>query len=198
MRLTHIAALFVLGGCSALDPKVNTESDSRPSIPWKKYTLDNGAEHRELVTDSQKVYHYATIITKKGTERRVTIHKFFWKGVLALTLQEHENMEDIYMGNSSTTNPEAGVQTYTWDYNKDGVIDAVTIGPSKDGKEYFFGRYKDGVFGHAPTDGTLTALWKHLSQTSSEQGGADQPATRPESKSEGKDKPQPESKVRPQ
>jgi hypothetical protein len=32
----------------------------------------------------------------------------------------------------------------------------------------------------------------------SEQGGADQPATAPELKSEGKDKPQPESKVRPQ
>ena len=31
-----------------------------------------------------------------------------------------------------------------------------------------------------------------------EQGGADQPATAPELKSEGKDKPQPESKVRPQ
>lgn len=32
----------------------------------------------------------------------------------------------------------------------------------------------------------------------SEQGGADQPATAPESKSEGKKKPKPESKVRPQ
>jgi hypothetical protein len=31
-----------------------------------------------------------------------------------------------------------------------------------------------------------------------QQGGADQPATAPELKSEGKDKPQPESKVRPQ
>jgi hypothetical protein len=33
--------------------------------------------------------------------------------------------------------------------------------------------------------------------TNAEQGGADEPATAPELKSEGKDKPQPESKVRP-
>jgi hypothetical protein len=147
---------------------------------WKIYKLDNGAEHRELISDSQKLYHYSTIITKEGTERRVTNHRFFWKGVLALTLQEHDNMGDVYMGNSSTTNPEAGVQTHTWDYNKDGVIDVITIGPSKDGKEYYFGRYKDGVFGLAPTDKTITELWKHLCQNKSEQGVDGKPPEAPQ------------------
>jgi len=163
---------------------------------WKKYTLDNGAEHRELLVDSLKIYHFSTIITRKGTERRVTNHQFFWKGVLALTIQEHDKMDDVSMGNISTTNPEAGVPTQTWDYNKDGVIDAVIIGPSKDGGEYFFGRYNDGVFGLAPNDGTFTALWKHLRQNNSEQGGAGQPATRSESDSEGGDKPQHEAEGR--
>ena len=37
-----------------------------------------------------------------------------------------------------------------------------------------------------------------LEKRKSEQDGADQPATAPESKSEGNEKPKPESKVRPQ
>jgi hypothetical protein len=44
--------------------------------------------------------------------------------------------------------------------------------------------------------GTIVAVTP-IQTKSSEQGGADQPATAPELKSEGKDKPQPESKVRP-
>ena len=46
-------------------------------------------------------------------------------------------------------------------------------------------------------DGIVTKIYSPTKKRI-EQGGADQPATAPLLKSEGKDKPQPESKVRPQ
>ncbi|MBK1884909.1 hypothetical protein JIN85_21035 [Luteolibacter pohnpeiensis] len=59
--------------------------------------------------------------------------------------------------------------------------------------------YDEAVFSEdgAPTD-QVTALLKALrdNETKAEQGGAGQPATRPESDSEGGDKPQPESEGR--
>lgn len=44
----------------------------------------------------------------------------------------------------------------------------------------------------------LDRIKEYRSQHKTEKGGADQPATAPESKSEGKDKPKPESEARPQ
>jgi hypothetical protein len=52
-----------------------------------------------------------------------------------------------------------------------------------------------------PARGAIPDSWftaAKLLKQSAEQGGADQPATAPQLKSEGKDNPQPESKVRPQ
>ena len=163
---------------------------------WKEYTLENGAKHLELRSNGKTIYHFSTIETKKGTGKRLTIHNFFWNDVLALDLHEHEKQEEIYMGADCTTHPEAHVETNTWDYDKDGIIDVIRIGNVGDKNMLYFGRYSDGVFALAPTDGTFTALWEYLRTHKSEQAGAGQPAIRPESKSEGGDKPQSESEGR--
>lgn len=152
---------------------------------------------RKLTINDQMVYRYGIgpgLIKPEKTSRN---HRFYWNGRLALDLNEHDGQEDLYFGTDCTTHPEAGVETNTWDYNKDGIIDAVRLGKVTDDNMLFFGRYRDGVFALAPTEGSFTDLWTHLKNNDSEQGGARHPATAPESKPEGKESPKPESAVRP-
>ena len=155
--MRYLLTLFTLLSTVTAEPRWQTEDST------------GSGTFRRLLVDNAMVYRHGTGPGVMDASEVSRTHRFYWNGKLALVIDEHDEQEKFYFGSNCTSHPDAGVETHTWDHDRDGVIDVARIGKIGDDGMLFFGRYKDGIFSLAPTDGSFTELWDYLKKHKSEQ-----------------------------